>query len=106
MKFLFKLFGILKWLIPMIYLVGALPIWFSFAHTNPDGLANLGLILYTLPIVYIGTFVLKLEFPYVAGGYIEAHALYFWPAVFLLAALFFVIFVGLQKLTQHHASNY
>ncbi|HQO17068.1 MAG TPA: hypothetical protein PLG02_08910 [Methylotenera sp.] len=105
MKFLYQCLGVLKWFIPLIYCIGALPIWLSFAHANPDGLANLGLIVYTLPIVFMATYVLGLEFPYFSGNYIEAHALYFWPAVMLLAALLFLIFHGLQIVTRPSAAG-
>lgn len=74
--------------------------WITFARTNPDGLANIGIVLYTFPVVLIGTFLLKLDFPYVPGGYYQAHALYFWPSVALLAALLFLILHALQKIAE------
>ena len=94
---LFKLLGVLKYFVPLLYLVGAAMIWLVFARTNPDGLANIWIVIYTLPIFLLGTFVLGLEFPYMPGGYYQAHALYFWPSVLLLAALLFLVFHGLQK---------
>ena len=95
---LFKLFGALKCLVPLLYLMGAAMIWLVFARTNPDGLANIWIVVYTLPIFLVGTFVLGLEFPYLPGGYYQAHALYFWPSVVFLAALLFLVFHGLQKM--------
>ncbi len=95
---LLKLFGVLKYLVPLLYLVGAAMIWLVFARTNPDGLANIWIVIYTLPIFMIGTFVLGLEFPYMPGRYYEAHALYFWLSAMLLAALLFLVFHGLQKI--------
>ena len=97
---LFKLFGVLKYLVPLLYLVGAAMIWLVFARTNPDGLANIWIVIYTLPIFMVGTLVLGLEFPYMPGGYYQAHALYFWPSVVFLATLLFLIFHGLQIIVR------
>jgi hypothetical protein len=95
-----RILGKLKLIIPALYILGATPIWFIFSQTNPDGLANLGLVFYTFPIVLLGTFVFHLEFPYVSGGYYVSHALYFWFSVIFLATLQFSIFHGLQKITK------
>ena len=100
-----KIFGKLKLIIPALYILGAVPIWVVFSKTNPDGLANLGLGLYTFPIVALGTFVFHLEFPYVAGSYYVAHAVYFWVSVAFLAALLFLMFHGLQKITKPNPSS-
>jgi hypothetical protein len=51
-------------------------------------------------MVLIGTFLLQGEFPYLPGRYYEAHALYFWPSVGLLALALFFIFHGLQRLAR------
>ncbi|MEO7650358.1 MAG: hypothetical protein ABIZ80_07805 [Bryobacteraceae bacterium] len=40
--------------IAAIYLLGGLAVWISFARTNPDGLANIGLVLYVFPVTLIG----------------------------------------------------
>ncbi|MDB5947783.1 MAG: hypothetical protein JWQ33_2809 [Ramlibacter sp.] len=90
----------MKFAVPAIYLAGAMVIWLSFARSNPDGLANIWIAVYTFPFVIIGTFLLKGDFPYVPGRYYEAHALYFWPSVALLAFALFFVFHILQKLTQ------
>lgn len=95
-----KLFGVMKVLAPTLYLAGAASIWLAFAATNPDGLANIWIAVYTFPVFLIGTFLLRLEFPYLPGGYYGAHALYFWPSVALLALALFGIFHGLQKLMR------
>lgn len=87
-------------MIPTIYLAGAGFVWHAFSGAPPDGLANIGIVIYTLPVVLVGTFLLKLEFPYVPGGYYLAHALYFWPSVVLLAATVFLVFHALQNRTR------
>lgn len=97
---LHRILGKLKLIIPALYILEAIPIWFVFSQTNPDGLANLGLVFYTFPIVILGTFVFHLEFPYVTGSYYVAHAVYFWVSVTILAALLCLIFHGLQKITK------
>lgn len=95
----------LKYLLPALYIAGAAVVWITFASANPDGLANIGIVLYTFPIVLIGTFVLKLDFPYVPGRYYEAHALYFWPSAVLLALALFLICHALEKVVERRMRN-
>jgi hypothetical protein len=90
----------MKFIVPALYIAGAIGIWLEFSRTNPDGLANLWLIVYTLPIVIIGTFILQRDFPYVPGRYYEAHAIYFWSSVALLAFALFFMFHALQRIAQ------
>lgn len=73
------------------YAIGAIPVWIGFATSPPDGLANIGLVLYTFPVVAFGTFMLKLEFPYVGGGYYVAHSVYFVAAVVWLSAGIYLV---------------
>jgi hypothetical protein len=95
-----RLFGAMKFVVPALYVAGAIPIWLDFSRMNPDGLANIWLAIYTLPIGVIGSLVLRGEFPYVPGRYYEAHALYFWPSVALLALASFFIFRSFQRIAQ------
>lgn len=97
---LFRLLGVMKFIVPALYISGAVLIWLAFSRSNPDGLANLWIAIYTFPMVMVGTFLLGGEFPYVPGRYYEAHALYFWPSVALLALALFFIFHALQKIAQ------
>jgi hypothetical protein len=99
-----KILGKLKLIVPALYMLGAIPVWFVFSKSNPDGLANLGLVFYTYPIIAIGTFILNLEFPYFPGNYYVAHALYFLFSVVFLAVILFLIFHGLQKFTKSNQS--
>ncbi|XIA62671.1 hypothetical protein ACFIOY_24670 [Bradyrhizobium sp. TZ2] len=95
-----RLFGVMKFIVPAFYIAGAMGIWLAFSRSNPDGLANVWIAIYTFPMVMIGTFLLQGEFPYLPGRYYEAHALYFWPSVALLALALFFIFHGLQRLAR------
>jgi len=99
-----KIFGKIKLIVPALYILGAIPIWFVFIKTNPDGLANLGLIFYTFPVVVVGTYIFQLNFPYFSGSYYVAHALYFWFSVIFLAVLLFLIFHRLQSITKPNPS--
>jgi hypothetical protein len=99
-KSMFKFFGVLKFVLPTVYMAGAIFIWINFVTTNPDGLANVWIGLYTFPIFIIGTFLLSLQFPYMPGSYYQAHALYFWPSVIFLAVVIFLVLHCLQKLSQ------
>src|SRR4030081_1133759 len=95
--FLSRLLMVMKFIVPALYIAGAIVIWLDFSRSNPDGLANIWIAIYTFPMVIIGTFLLRGEFPYVPGRYYEAHALYFWPNVALLALSLFLIFPCLAK---------
>jgi hypothetical protein len=102
--FLSRFLMVMKFIVPALYIAGAIVIWLDFLRSNPDGLANIWIGIYTFPIVIIGTFLLQGEFPYVPGSYYEAHAIYFWPSVVLLALALFFIFHALQKIVHPAAS--
>ncbi len=80
---------------PALYMAFALYVWIDFTHTGPDGLANLGLMLVTLPVTALGlllTWALgRTEFVLIPTGmgYYTAHAVYFWPSALLTAALLY-----------------
>ena len=96
-KLLCSFFGVMKFLFPLLYLVGAASIWARFVQSSPDALADIGLVVYTFPIVAIGSYLLDLEFPYVSGGYIESRALYYWPSVALVAYVLYSFFSVIQE---------
>lgn len=73
--------------LPLCYLLGAAPVWGAFILAPPDGLGNVWLMVYTLPVVLFCTFVLKLDFPYIPGSYYTAHSAYFAAAVSVLTYL-------------------
>jgi hypothetical protein len=95
-----RLLRVMKFVVPALYIAGAIVIWLDFSGSNPDGLANIWIAIYTFPIFIIGTFLLQGEFPYMPGRYYEAHALYFWPSVALLALALFFIFHAMQRIVQ------
>jgi hypothetical protein len=95
-----RLFGVMKLVVPALYVLGAMGVWLAFARSNPDGLANIWIAIYTFPTFIVGTFLLRGEFPYMPGRYLEAHALYFWPSIALLALALFLVFLALQKIAQ------
>ena len=77
------------------YLAGGIAVWIDFARTNPDGLANVGLLLYVLPVTILG-----LALGRVAGrsqfllipdsfGYWTSHALFFFPSLLVVAGLIY-----------------
>lgn len=102
----FRICGTLKFLLPGLYFAGAAVIWFYFAGANPDGLANIWIVIYTFPIVAVGTYLLNQQFPYMPGSYYTAHALYFWPSVIFLAFILFLTLHGLQKLFRPRADDH
>ena len=88
----------IKYLVPVIYLIGAIFVWRDFASLPPDGLANLGILLYTLPIVLVALLVTTREFPYLGGdgGYYHTHAIYFAISVIILAIGCFLFLFGIE----------
>lgn len=46
----------LKRIVVLVYLLGALLVWIDFQNSPPDGLANVGIGLYTLPCFSLPTF--------------------------------------------------
>jgi hypothetical protein len=81
----------MRFVVPAAYFVLAVLAWVDFVRTNPDGLANLGLMLVTFPITALGLllgWVLDREsFVLLPSGfgYLGNHALYYWPSVLLIA---------------------
>jgi hypothetical protein len=86
-----------RFILPALYLAFALYGWIDFARTNHDGLANIGLMLITLPVTLLGlllgslmgqsAFVLLPD----GFGYLGDHAIYYVPAVAVTALLWWWI---------------
>ena len=76
--------------IPAAYLFGAVVVWIDFSRLPPDGLANSGIALYTLPVFLVALKMTRRDFPFFEGGYYPSHAIYFALSVLLLAALLFL----------------
>ena len=75
------------WL-PGLYLLFAIYAWIDFAHTNHDGLANVGLFLLTAPVTIV-LLVTGMPMPH-GYGYLGDHALYFGPAALVTASLLWI----------------
>lgn len=86
-----------------LYVGLAVYVWIDFVRLPPDGLANLGLMIVTLPVTIVGLlltwatgrtgFVLQPD----RFGYHVNHALYYWPSVFLTAAALYWISGRIQR---------
>lgn len=80
-----------RWL-PVLYAVGALPIWWSFYFSGREMWAAFWLYIYTLPVsMLMNIWLMPGEFPFFTGEYFLAHSLYFGCAVLLLTALLWLI---------------
>jgi len=89
--------------IPALYIAFAIYGWVEFINTNHDGLANIGLFLITAPVTIIGLIVGGLlghsSMPMPHGfGYVGDHALYYFPAVAITAAVWWFIGRGLDRM--------
>ena len=86
-----------RFVLPALYLLFALYMWVDFVLAPPDGLANVGLFLATLPVALVGLVIDTLtdsaRFSLLPDGfgYLGNHALYFVPAVLLTAMLFYAL---------------
>ena len=89
--------------ITVIYLVSASAVLTAFLMAPPDGLANVWIAVWTLPVTFFGLGLLYypfgIGFPFVPSGgavigYYGSHVLYFVPAVALLASLLYRMING------------
>ncbi|WP_028450557.1 hypothetical protein [Chitinibacter tainanensis] len=94
---------LLRWLqgaaviLPLLYLLGGAIVLLLFYRTPPDGLGNLFIFLYTLPLALLGHRLWPGQFPFMPGGYYLAHTLYFIPSVLLLAGLLWLALRALAR---------
>ena len=85
----------LRFLLPLTYLAFALLAWTDFIARNPAPLANLGLMLVTLPVTVLGLVLTwasgETNFVLIPWGlsYDLAFAVYFWPSALLIALLLY-----------------
>ena len=89
-----------KRIVVLVYLLGALIVWIDFRNAPPDGLANVGIGLYTLPVFLIVKVFASAEFPYFSGGYYDAHTKYFVVSVALISAMIYFILLGIEKVRK------
>ncbi len=87
----------LPYVVAILYCIGAVFVWIDFSYTPPDGLANVGIVLYTLPAFLIGKVISAREFPFFVGGYYEAHRVYFIVSVAILSSLMFIVLSVFRK---------
>jgi hypothetical protein len=90
------------WL-PVTYILIAVYAWVDFMRINPDGLANVGLMLVVFPVTIAGLllglalgrddFVLSPD----GFGYFGDHALYYVPSVILVAALLWRLGLSIDR---------
>jgi hypothetical protein len=95
-----------KYVLPALYLAFALYAWIDFTRTAHDGWGALGLVLATLPTAAIGVALTQAlgqtGFVLIPSGlgYYTAHAIYFWPAALLTAAVLYGVCSALDRLWQ------
>ena len=81
-------------ILPGIYLLFAIYVWWDFTRINHDGLANVGLMLATAPVTIVGLIIdaiigsKSFSLLPTSHGYLTDHALYYVPAVAVTALLF------------------
>ena len=87
----------LKLILLGLYVALAIYAWIDFMRLPTDGLANVGLMIVTLPVTLVGLvlswavglskFVLWPD----GFGYYGNHAVYYWPSVLITAVLLYAL---------------
>jgi hypothetical protein len=95
--------GKTRFLLPTLYLGLAVFVWIDFVQTPPDGLANLVLMVVTLPIALVGLMITwalgETDFVLLPNGlgYYLDHAVYYWPSVALIAAVLYWLCAAVSR---------
>ena len=90
-------------LVPTRYQTLAAYAWIEFIRTNPDGLANVGLMAVTLPVTLFGLLLTELmgggSFVLLPSGfgYQGNHAIAYWPGVLATAGMLYVVTAALTR---------
>ena len=84
------------WL-PGGYALGGLLVLLHFWQQPPDGLANIWIFIYTLPLALLGHWLWPGQFPFMPGGFHIAHTLYFIPPVLFLSAVLWLLIWGVGR---------
>jgi hypothetical protein len=89
--------------VPVLYVAVAAYAWVDFLREPKDGLANVGLMLVTLPVTLVGLVLTAMAggdafvlLPSGFGYYLD-HALYYWPSVGATALLLYWIAATLTR---------
>lgn len=90
----------LKRIVVLVYLLGAVLVWIDFRNSPPDGLANVGIGLYTLPVFLLAKLFTAEEFPYFRGDYYYAHTKYFIVSVLAISVMIYFILLGIEKVRR------
>ncbi len=100
-----------SFLLPGVYLAFALYAWMDFMRLPKDGLANIGLMLVTLPVTVVGLILSwalgSTKFVLLPNGfgYYGDHAIYYWPSVLITALLLYRLAVGVRRLMRKKLPN-
>ena len=97
--------SMLKRIVVLVYLLGAVLVWIDFKNAPPDGLANVGIGLYTLPVFLLANLFAPGEFPYFGGDYYHAHTHYFIVSILIISVMIYFIFLGGEKLIGRYRQN-
>jgi len=82
-----------------LYLLTAAWVLVAFLRAPPDGLANIGTVIWTAPISFAGVFLERwtgIGYPFMPSrlGYYGSHTIYFILSVTVLAAILYRLIGG------------
>lgn len=95
-----RLSAVLNWAqywLPGGYAAGGLLVLLQFWQLPPDGLANIWIFIYTLPLALLGYWLWPGQFPFMPGGFHVAHTVYFIPAVLFISAVLWLLIWGVRR---------
>lgn len=87
----------LKHIIAGAYMLGAILVWIDFRNSPPDGLANVGIGIYTLPVFLLARLLTSEEFPFFSGDYYEAHTTYFVVGVLFITVMIYLTLWSIES---------
>jgi hypothetical protein len=89
----------LKYIIPAIYLLGGILVWIQFRGSPPDGLSNIGIVLYVLPMTMLGMLIFGKNFPFFSGSYYVSHFRFFSLSLLVMTGLIFFVCLLIGRIT-------
>jgi hypothetical protein len=95
----------LKYIIPSIYLVVGICVWLQFMSSPPDGLANIGIVMYVLPITIIGFLIFGKTFPFFSGSYYVSHSKFFFMSILIITALIYLFCTLISMFTSRKTNK-
>ena len=94
-----------KYIIPSIYLVIGILVWLQFLGSPPDGLANIGIVLYVFPMTMLGFLIFGKTLPFFSGSYYVSQSKFFFISLITITALIYFICSLISKIASRTTND-